>query len=88
MPQLVPFISAAASIFGIVSGVKSMQAAKKAQAAPAPVAAPAAPQPADAAAQAAEATKKRRQRMMSTDLTRGQALVPQVNVEQKSLIGA
>lgn len=87
MAFLVPAISAVAGVLGIASAVKGLTQAKDKP--PAPIAAPTAPTPQAAAIAAAEESKKRRRAMASkTDITRGAALVPEVNVERKSLLGA
>lgn len=84
MGFLAPIAMAVASVTSIIGSLKS---AKK-QDAPAPQPLPNAPKPEDAQAKAAEETRKRARRASITDQTRGSALVPETNVEQKSLLGA
>lgn len=79
-----PVISALSGGLGIVSSVMGMFGKKDKPKAPE---APKAPKVEDATAAAEADVKKRRQKMMQTDLTRGGALMPQGSVQQKSLLG-
>lgn len=77
-------IAAIGTIFGVISSAKSLFSKPKA---PAVQPMPKTPTESDAQKAATEAEKKRRRMMSQTDVTHGQELVPQMNVEQKSLIG-
>lgn len=84
MAPLIPFITAVSGALGIVSSIKGLTAKKEA---PKVQQLPKTPTLDDSAKKAEEETKKRRRMMQQTDITRGTALVPQLNVEQKSLLG-
>lgn len=73
------------SVLGIFSTAKSLFSKEKKPAAPKPL--PKTPTMDDAAMKADEETKKRQRRVQQTDLTRGGALVPELNVDKKVLIG-
>jgi len=77
-------IAAVGSVFGIISSIKSLFSKPKS---PAVQQMPKAPTEADAQAKASDEEKKRRRMMSQTDATHGQALVPQLNVQSKSLLG-
>jgi hypothetical protein len=85
LAALAPIFTAGAGIF---SAVKSIQ--QSSQKPPTPQPLPQAPKPEDAAAKAAEEVKKKQRRTAAaaTDITRGSALVPNINIQQKSLLGA
>lgn len=85
MGFLAPIVAVASGIAGIASTVKSLT--QKPAKAPKPEPLPKAPTAQDAAAKAQEEAKKRQRRMTQTDITKGSALVPNVNIANKSLLG-
>ena len=84
MAELVPIIKVASGILGIFSTVKGLKESNKK---PEAQALPKVPAEKDSTAKADEDAKKRRRAIQNTDITRGAALVPQLNVEQKSVLG-
>ena len=93
---LAPLLTTIGAGVSIATGIKSLVSKPKAAAsqpapAPTPQAAPAVPTVEDAAIKAQEEAKKRRRISFlsggNTDITRGQALVPESAIGKKSLIG-
>lgn len=77
-----PLLTAGAGVYSAIKGAKQAK-----QKAPEVQPLPEAPKPEDAAATAAEEAQKKARRIQATNLTRGSALVPDVNIQQKSLLG-
>lgn len=86
---LAPILTAATAAVGLYSGIKSLTT--KQEKPPEPAKLPEAPKPGDAQAQAAQEMQKRRRASLlsggETDLTKGAAVVPGMNVAKKSLLG-
>ena len=99
MAFILPAIAAVSGIVGIISGIRGITGAgKKDSGAGAGAGAPPAPaplpeKPTEEKAQVSAADEMKRRRRISllsgglTNITRGQALVPEKNIERKSLLG-
>lgn len=90
MAAVLPILTAVSAIAGTASAIQSIRKSKKSGEAlvGARQKLPEKPTEEDAVKTAEEQAKKRRRQIQRTDLTRGQALVPDLNVEKKSLLGA
>jgi len=92
LAPLAPFLSAVGAGVSIATGIRSLVSKPKAQdSAPTPPPVPEKPTIEQAQETAVDQVKKRRRISLltggRTNITRGQALVPESSVEKKSLIG-
>lgn len=87
MAPILPFIQAAAGIAGIVSTVRGITSSRRSDTPSKPEPLPQTLTEQDAREAADEEAKRRRRLIQNTDVTRGAALVPELNVQQKSLLG-